>query len=130
MDLRKCLATDKDDSAASRALLGELQKQIQSLDRYSGKTHHGMLHDEDLDAEGTKLWNVCTRLYRENMNGTAKSSTGLNLILWSRVLAFHILHLSKWSTKCTPSTASHLIELGLRMAKLCIGLYTPILWAH
>ncbi|KAI3394550.1 hypothetical protein diail_2541 [Diaporthe ilicicola] len=119
-DLRRRLLTDKNDTAASRALLGEVQKQIQSLDRYSEKPHQGMLQDEDLDAEGTKLWNICTRLGRENVHGTAQSSTGLKLILASRVLAFHVLHLSQWSTKCTVSTASHLMGLALKAAKLCI----------
>lgn len=77
-----------------------------------------MLHDEDLDAEGTKLWNVCTRVGREN---PARTSEGLKLVIWSRVLAFHILHLCQWSTKCTTPVASHLMELALRVAKLCIG---------
>lgn len=117
-DLRRRLPTDKDDSAASQALLAEVQRQTQSIDRYSDKPYHGMLHDEDLDAEGTKLWNVCTRLGREN---AARTSAGLKLVLWSRVLALHILHLCQWSTKCTTPVASHLMGLALRVAKLCTG---------
>ncbi|KAK2606983.1 hypothetical protein N8I77_005697 [Diaporthe amygdali] len=119
-DLRRRLPTDKDDSAASETLLRDVQKQNQLLDRYSDKPNHGMLLDEDLDTEGTKLWNVCTRLGRENADKPARSSAGLKLILWSRVLAFHILHLCQWSTKCTVPIASHLMELALRMARLCI----------
>lgn len=122
-DLRRRLPTDKDDSVASQALLSEVQKQTQSLDRYSNKPHHGMLHDEDLDTEGTKLWNVCTRLSREN---PAKSSAGLKLVLWSRVLAFHILHLCQWSTNSTAPVASHLMGLALRAAKSCIGPQIPM----
>lgn len=122
-DLRRRLPTDKDDSAASQTLLTEVQKQTQSLDRYSDKPNHGMLHDEDLDAEGTKLWNVCTRLGRDS---PARSSAGSTLVLWSRVLAFHILHLCQWSSKCTTPAASHLMGLALRVAKLCIGQHTPI----
>lgn len=122
-DLLRRLPTDKDDSAASQALLGEVQKQTQSIDRYSEKQNHGMLHDGDLDAEGTKLWNACTRLGRES---PARSPAGSKLVLWSRVLAFHILHLCQWSTKCTTSIASHLLGLALRLAKLCIGQQTPI----
>ncbi|KAJ0124698.1 Testis-expressed sequence 11 protein [Diaporthe amygdali] len=119
-DLRRRLPTDKDDSAASETLLRDVEKQNQLLDRYSDKPHHGMLLDEDLDTEATKLWNVCTRLGRENADKPARSSAGLKLILWSRVLAFHILHLCQWSTKCTVPVASHLMELALRMARLCI----------
>lgn len=117
-DLRRRLPTDKDDSAASQTLLNEVQKQTKSLDRYSDKPHHGMMHDEDLEEEGTKLWNVCTRLGREN---PAKSSAGSKLVLCSRVLAFHILHLCQWSTKCTPQVAMHIMKLALGVAKLCIG---------
>lgn len=126
-DLRRRLPTDKDDSAASETLLRDVQKQNQLLDRYSDKPHHGMLLDEDLDTEATKLWNVCTRLGRENADKPARSSAGLKLILWSRVLAFHILHLCQWSTKCTVPVASHLMELALRMARLCIGPQAPVL---
>lgn len=122
-DLCRRLPKDKDDSAASQTLLNEVQTQTQSLDRYSDKQHHGMLQDGDVNSEGTKLWNVCTRLGREN---SAKSSAGLKLILCSRVLAFHMLHLCQWSTKCTAPVASHLMGLALRVAKLCIGLRAPI----
>ncbi|KAH8778487.1 meiosis protein SPO22/ZIP4 like-domain-containing protein [Diaporthe sp. PMI_573] len=76
-----------------------------------------MLQDEELEAEGTKLWNVCTRLSREN---TAKSSAGLKLVLWSRVLAFQVLHLCQWSAECDHQTSSHLLGLALRVVKLCI----------
>jgi hypothetical protein len=118
-DLRERLPIDKDDTAATQVLLSKVQQHIQSLERYSGKQQHGMLEDEDLETEGMKLWNVCTRLGRQN---NVKSSAGPKLVLWSRVLAFQILHLCQWSVKCDFPTASRLSEVALRVAKLCIGL--------
>lgn len=122
-DLRKRLPTDKDDSTASQTLLSEIHKHIQSLERSLDKPQHGMLHDEELETEGTKLWNVCTRLGRED---PAKSSSGLKLVLRSRVLAFQLLHSCLWSSKSTSHTVFHLLGLALRVAKLCIGLHAPI----
>lgn len=123
-DLQKRLPVDKDDSTAADALLSQVQKQAQTVEKYAEKAHHEMLGDEDLEREGTNLWNLCTRLIRVNTTKPApdKASAVSKLTLWGRVLAFQILHLCHWSSKSTYSVASHLIRLALKVVRLCIGL--------
>ncbi|KAG8164456.1 hypothetical protein KVR01_006374 [Diaporthe batatas] len=57
-DLRKRLPTDKNDSVASQALLNRIQQHIQSLEKFSDKPQHDMLHDRGFEEEGTALWNL------------------------------------------------------------------------
>ncbi|ROV97146.1 hypothetical protein VMCG_07448 [Cytospora schulzeri] len=121
-DLQKRLPVDKDDSTAASALLSQVQKQAQAVERHAEKAHHDLMEDEDLEREGTNLWNLCTQLNRENMDKhTPKRPTvGSKLILWGRVLAFQILHLCHWSSKSTSAITCHLLRLALKVARLCI----------
>lgn len=97
-----------------------MQKQIQALERYSSKPTHGMLGDEDMDREGTNLWNLCTRLKRELADAGSKSSAS-KLIVVSRVLAYQILHLCQWSSQASANIACHLMRIALKVAKVCTG---------
>lgn len=108
---------------ASQTLLNKIQQQIRSLEKCLDRPQHDMLRDQGLEEEGTELWNVCTRLCREDRS---KSSAGIKLVLMSRVLAFLILHSCQWSAKCDAETVSRLLGLALRVAKLCIGLHIPL----
>ncbi|KAK7735234.1 sporulation-specific protein 22 [Cytospora paraplurivora] len=119
-DLRSRLPADKDDPTAAGALLGQVQKQAQAVERYAEKVRHDMLEDGDLEREGTDLWNLCTRLFREIMVEHDKPTVKSKLLLWGRVLAYHILHLCQWSPKSTSSVACHLLRLALKVAKFCI----------
>lgn len=121
-DLYRRLPAEKDDPKAASALLGEVQKQAHTLMKYADKTNAGMLGDRAMEHEGTNLWNLCTRLTRDVADGTAKNVPGsLKLVLGSRVLAFHVLHLCQWSTEQPPHVACHLMRLALKVAKCCIG---------
>lgn len=121
-DLHKRLPTEKDDTKAASALLSEVHKQVQTLEKYADKSNHGMLGDEGLEREGTNLWNLCTRLKRESADtATSKTSAGSKLVLESRVLAYQILHLSQWSSKSSVRIATHLMRIALKAAKCCTG---------
>lgn len=81
-----------------------------------------MLGDQDLERQGTELWNLCTRLYRNTTEKNLQNASGgSELILYSRVLAYHILHLCQWSTKQPAQMVCHLMRLALKVAKCCIG---------
>ena len=82
-----------------------------------------MRGDEDLEREGSSLWNLCTRLNREVVADPGKNSARSKLLLRGRLLAFQILHLCQWSSKGTSSVARHLLRLALKVAKFCIGLF-------
>lgn len=119
-DLYKRLPTIKDDTGAAEALLAEVQTQVQTLEKYSSKPNHGMLGDEDLDQEGTNLWNLCTRLKRESA-GKGSQASVLRVIMASRVLAYQMLHLCQWSSKASINIACHLMKIALKAAKVCTG---------
>lgn len=79
-----------------------------------------MLGAEDMDREGTNLWNLCTRLNRE-AGADSSDSVASKLILASRVLAYQILHLCQWSSKASANIACHLMRIALKAAKVCTG---------
>lgn len=123
-DLYKRLPTDKDDSDAASVLLGEVQKQAQVLKRLADKPNAGTLGNAKLEHQGTNLWNLCTRVTRDVVDGKSnKAPIAMKLVLCSRVLAYHVLHLCQWSTKQPPHIACHLMRLALKVAKCCIGAY-------
>lgn len=119
-DLRRRLPGAKGDPNAAAALLAEVQRQVQTLERYADKPNHGLHGDEDLETEGTSLWNLCTRLNRESSTESQGSS---RLVLASRVLAYQILHLCQWSFKCQARIACHLMAIALKAAKVCTSAY-------
>lgn len=125
-DVQKRLPVDKDDSTAATVLLRQVQKQAKTVEKYGEKAHHDMLGDEELEREGTNLWNLCTRLSRDYVgkpDKPDKPSASWKLVHWGRLLSFQILHLCHWSSKSTSSVACHLLRLALKVAKICIGLW-------
>lgn len=123
-DLYRRLPVAKDDPKAATALLAEVQKQVQTLERYADKPDHGLHGDEELEREGTSLWNLCTRLNRECRVKSSEQSQGLRLVLASRILSYHILHLCQWSSKCQARTACHLMTIALKAAKVCTSAHS------
>lgn len=99
---------------------------MQTLEKYSGKPNHGMLGDEDLDQEGTNLWNLCTRLKRE-LAGAGSQASVLRVIMACRVLAYQMLHLCQWSSKASADITCHLMRIALKAAKVCTGMVLSIL---
>lgn len=78
--------------------------------------------DEDMEREGTNLWNLCTRLNREPAADKAsKDSVWIKLVRASRVVAYQILHLCQWSSKSPTRVACHLMRIALKAAKVCTG---------
>lgn len=86
-----------------------------------------MLGDEDLDQEGTNLWNLCTRLKRE-LTATGSQDSVLQVIMASRVLAYQMLHLCQWSSKASVDVTCHLMRIALKAAKVCTGEILVILF--
>lgn len=120
-NLYERLPTIKDDTSAAETLLAEVQAQVQALERYSSKPNIGMLGDEDMDQEGTNLWNFCTRLKRESVEKAPPASI-LRVITTSRVLAYQMLHLCQWSSKASVNITCHLMRIALKAAKACTGM--------
>lgn len=120
-NLYKRLPTEKDDSKSALGLLDEVQKRIQMLKKCTDRPSTGMLGNDKLEHEGTNLWNLCTRLTRDGVDGKSKGPESVKLILCSRILAYFVLHISQWSTKQPPHIACHLMRLALKVAKCCIG---------
>lgn len=121
-DLYKRLPTIKNDTSAAEALLAEVQTQVQTLEKYASKPNQGMLGNEDLDQEGTNLWNLCTRMKRESAGKGAQASI-LRVIMASRVLAYQMLHLCQWSSKASVDITCHLMRIALKAAKVCTGMH-------
>lgn len=101
--------------------MSDVYKQVQTLERYSTRTNHGMVGNEDMDTAGTNLWNLCTRLNRETGDKASKKPAS-SLILLCRVLAYQILHLCQWSSKASANIACHLMRIALKAAKVCTGM--------
>lgn len=127
-DLQKRLRTEEDEPESAAALLAEVRKQVSVLERYADKANHGMHGDDDMEREGTNLWNLCTRLNRELADKTAKGSVSSKLVLASRVLSYQILHLCQWSTKSQARIACHLMRIALKAARVCTGACSSLLF--
>lgn len=121
-DLQKRLPTEKADPKAAAALLAEVNNQARTLERYAERACYGMLGNEDMEREGTNLWNLCTRLNRKPATEMSSRNPEISrLVLASRVTAYQILHLCQWSSKSSVRIACHLMRIALKTAKVCTG---------
>lgn len=120
--LQRRLPAERDNPEAAASLLADVNKQVQTLERHAGRPNHGLHGNEDMEREGTSLWNLCTRLNREPVADKAsKDSVWSELMRASRVVAYQILHLCQWSSKSPIRVACHLMRIALKSAKVCTG---------
>lgn len=121
-NLQRRLVVEKNEPKAAAALLAEVNDQVKTLGRYAEKTSHGMHGDENMEREGTSLWNLCTRLNREPASEkSSKVPETSRLVLASRIVAYQILHLCQWSPKSSARVACHLMRIALKAAKVFTG---------
>lgn len=126
-DLQQRLPTEKNDPKTAAALLDEVNRQVKMLVRYADKTNHGMHGNEDLEREGTSLWNLCSRLSRDPaMRKSSSGSEIATLLVSSRVAAYNILHLSQWSCTSSLPIVCHLMGIALKASRFCTGSCSPV----
>lgn len=101
----------------SAAAIGEFETEIQSFP--TGLGSYGVQNYEDLDSNGTALWNLCTRLRRECDH--EDSNTQQILLLMARVYAFLLLDCAQSGERGTIPNVIRLFKIGLKAAKGCIG---------
>lgn len=109
--------SSKISAKESLALIDTLEKEIKSFP--SGFGSYALQKYEDLDSNGTTLWNKCTRLRRDC---NAKDSDTQQLaLLMTRVYAFLLLDCAQSGERGTISNVVRLFKIGLKAAKCSTG---------
>ncbi|GKT44533.1 uncharacterized protein ColSpa_04714 [Colletotrichum spaethianum] len=108
------------DPLAIDALLAELKPHLETIINFHtasrARTQRG-----ELDKKGTELWNVCTRLRRNDVAGVPP--TKKKLLLRSRVYAFFMISVARGAVsgaKPQMADAVHLTKLMLKAGRMCI----------
>lgn len=102
-------------------LISRLEK---ALDRFpTGFGLYAIQRYEDLDSNGTALWNLCTRLRREH--SSEESEIWQLLLLMARVYAFLLLDCAQSGERGTVSNVVRLFKIGLKAAKSCLESRQP-----
>ena len=96
-------------------IASELKSNISTL-RTGGLIISDQLAD-DFDHHGTELWNVSTRIRRENDHEMVKLSCLL------RVFAFFLLEYAKIPRRRTLPKNVRLLKVGCKTARLCLELH-------
>ncbi|KAH8677915.1 meiosis protein SPO22/ZIP4 like-domain-containing protein [Xylariales sp. PMI_506] len=107
------------DEADIQKLKEEIETQIHLLKSYSVR---GIQQRQQLDTEGTKLWNLCTHLHRER---AANSSPIRKLLVVSRIFALFTLNISQDTDEDDASRLTRAGRVAIKAAKLCIGELPP-----
>jgi hypothetical protein len=75
---------------------------------------------EEIDSTATVLWNICTRLRRDNESETPQDPPAM--LDMARVFAFLLLCCAHGHGKPTTSNLSRLMKIGFKAAKCSIGM--------
>ncbi|KAI9681495.1 MAG: hypothetical protein M1817_002779 [Caeruleum heppii] len=95
------------------SLVPDLEREIQGLRRLgSGETSKKC---EQLDCQGTALWNLSTRLRRKG-----DVDVDMQVLCHVRVFAFLLLDSAQQSGKGTKSNCMRLLKVALKAAKYCL----------
>jgi hypothetical protein len=104
-------------SATRGALFADLQNHVLDFPRSLGASAASKC--EEIDAIGTSLWNITTRLRRNyELDGPTQI---FNILLCARVFAFQLLDSALESSKKNNSNMIRLMKIGLKAAKNCLG---------
>ena len=144
--LQQILSSNPADAPATDELVKESKTHIDKLfavQQTSSLWINGRSRKQksaDIEDEGTRLWNVCTRLRRDLSGPSASANVAASekrlarLYLHGRVLAFHLLGVGvdialggSGGTKGKTAQAQEmvrLLRLALKTARSCIGMYT------
>ncbi|KAJ0162227.1 hypothetical protein CTA2_4896 [Colletotrichum tanaceti] len=108
------------DPPAIDSLLAELKPQLEAIANFH-TVSKAKSHRAGLDRKGTELWNLCTRLRREDVPGVPPARR--KLLLQSRIFAFFMITVARnYSPGAKPQIADlvHLTRLMLKAGKMCI----------
>ncbi|WQF82317.1 Putative meiosis specific protein Spo22/ZIP4/TEX11 [Colletotrichum destructivum] len=108
------------DPPAIDSLLAELKPQLEAIANFH-TISRAKSHRAGLDRKGTELWNLCTRLRREDVDGVPPARR--KLLLQSRIFAFFMIAIARHgSTGAALQVADvvHLTRLMLKAGKMCL----------
>ncbi|KAK2055776.1 SPO22-domain-containing protein [Colletotrichum caudatum] len=108
------------DPPAIDSLLAELKPQMETIVNFHAASR-AKLQLGEMDAKGTELWNVCTRLRRDDVPG-APPTRG-KLLLRSRAYAFFMIAVARGASpgaKPRMADVVHLTKLMLKAGRMCI----------
>lgn len=104
-------------SLPSQGVLNDLQKHILEFPSKFGASAASKF--EEIDGQGTSLWNLCTRL-RRSFNSDNPQDIPVILLL-SRTFAFLLLDGALEASKSTTENTLRLMKIGIKATKNCIG---------
>ncbi|TEA13067.1 Zinc cluster transcription factor acuM [Colletotrichum sidae] len=106
------------DAAAIDPLLVELKSQIKATLSFTPPSKERNAKDE-LDKAATALWNLCTRLRREDDTGSLVSRK--KLLIASHAVAFLMIDVARSRQATDMADVVHLMKLVLKTGRLCIS---------
>jgi hypothetical protein len=104
--------------AAQETLLTELQRNVLEFPAKFGASAASKC--EDIDGQGTSLWNLCTRL-RRTFEESDNPHDIPHILLLSRIFAFLLLDGALEAGKTTTGNTLRLLKIGIKAAKNCMG---------
>lgn len=112
---RTTLSSDLTPEVSSQ-LSKEFQEHIEHFPRTlpPSKT----IKRKDIDEEGLRLWNLCTRLMRSHESETKRPD---NVLLVARVFAFLLVDAANVKAAPTGANVGRLMKTALKAGKACIG---------
>ncbi|KAA8629884.1 hypothetical protein SMACR_04082 [Sordaria macrospora] len=115
--LYKILSSNPSDAPATDQLVDQINQHGKKLHTYTHKPVAGVPRDPEVDQQGTRLWNICTRLRRE-CDPTNKRLK--RLYLYGRVLAFHLLVVANPRETRKAQDLIYVVKLALKAARDCV----------
>ncbi|KAG9248179.1 meiosis protein SPO22/ZIP4 like-domain-containing protein [Calycina marina] len=97
----------------------DLQRHISFFPAAKSLGEIGASKCEELDGNGTALWNLCTRLKRNYDTGTPQDVP--IILLLARVFAFMVLYCALEVGKGTTGNVVRVMRIGIKAAKNCMG---------
>ncbi|KAK3941777.1 meiosis protein SPO22/ZIP4 like-domain-containing protein [Diplogelasinospora grovesii] len=120
-DLCQLLSSNPNDATVTDELIEHISKHAEKLRLIQQTRNHSFTSDSVVDARGTQLWNLCTRL-RQDCEPAAEERSSRVLVL-GRVLAFYLLAIA---ARSSAKSTIRLMKLSLKAAKDCIDNSGPI----
>lgn len=120
-NLYKILSSNPSDAPATDQLVDQINQHVKKLHSYTHKPAiAGVSRNPEVDKQGTRLWNICTRL-RQECEPTNKRLK--RLYLYGRVIAFHLLVAANPRGTGKAQDLICVVKLALKAARDCVGTY-------
>lgn len=117
-DLYNILSSDPSDAPATDQLVDQINQHVKKLHSYNHKPVPGDVSGaSEIDQQGTRLWNICTRLRRD---GEPTNKRLKRLYLYGRVLAFHLFVVANPREKRKAQDLIYVVKLALKAARDCV----------